>query len=143
MKLLDANILVYAYNSGLPEHERARRWLEATLQDPGVIGLTWVTILAFLRIATNPRFFQAAYSTDEACGIVSDWLRRSNVLVAEPRERHWEILASLIGKTQARADLIMDAHLAAIAIEHGAVVCTNDRDFARFPGLKTLNPLES
>ena len=143
MKLLDANILIYAYNSGLPEHARARRWLETSLSEPGLVGVAWITVLAFLRIATNPRFFQEAYSAEEASRIVTDLMRRPNVVVVEPSGRHWEILVDMIVKTQARADLVMDAHLAALAIEHGAVLCTNDRDFARFPGIRTLNPLEN
>ncbi len=142
MKLLDANILVYAYNSGLPEHPRARRWLETVIAEPGVVGLAWMTILAFLRIATNPRSFREAYSVQDACGILGDLLRLPDVVVVEPREGHWDVLAGMIVKAQARADLVMDAHLAAIAIENGAVLCTNDQDFARFPGVKTLNPLE-
>ncbi len=143
MKLLDANILVYAYNSGSPEHARARRWLETVLSEPGLVGLAWITILAFLRIATNPRSFRGAYSAREACGILADIFRRPGVVVIEPRERHWEILAGMIIRAQARADLVIDAHLAAMAIEHGAVICTNDRDFSRFPGVKTFNPLEA
>jgi toxin-antitoxin system PIN domain toxin len=141
VKLLDANILVYAYNSGLPEHARTRRWLETVLSEPGSVGLAWVTILAFFRIATNPRSFREAYSAQEACGIIGDLLRRPGVLIAEPGEGHWEILEGMIVQAQARADLVMDAHLAAIATEHGAVICTNDRDFARFRGVRTLNPL--
>jgi toxin-antitoxin system PIN domain toxin len=140
--LLDANILIYAYNPGLPEHARARQWLENALSE-GLVGMAWITILAFLRIATNPRSFQEAYSVAEATGIVTSLFQRPNVVLVEPRDRHWEILTNMMVKTQARADLVMDAHLAALAIEHGAVICTNDRDFARFPGIRTLNPLEN
>lgn len=142
MKLLDANILIYAYNPGLPEHTRARQWLETALSEPGLVGMAWITILAFLRITTNPRSFREAYSVAEATDIVTSLFGRPNVVLVEPRGRHWEILRNMMVKAQARADLAMDAHLAALATEHGAVLCTNDRDFARFPGIRILNPLE-
>ena len=106
------------------------------------IGLSWDTILAFLRVSTTPRIFAEPLDVDAAAAIVSDWLRRPSVSVVSPTERHWEIFSKLLPRSRVRGSLIMDAHLAALAIEHGATLCTNDRDFARFPGLRVEYPLQ-
>lgn len=143
MKLLNASVLLHAYDPGFREHERSRRWLENALSKPERVGLAWVAVLAFLRIATNPRAFPRPLSIPEATRIVTEWLESPNVSVLAPGERHWEILRGLLSIAQARADLVMDAHIAALGLEHGAVVCTDDRDFARFPGLRLENPLEA
>jgi len=143
VKLLDASALLHAYDPDFREYERSRRWLEETFSGPERVGLAWVTVLAFLRIATNPRAFPRPLSIEEATSVVSEWLERPNVSVLEPGARHWEILRDLLSEAQARADLVMDAHIAALALEHGATVCTDDRDFARFPALRTLDPLSS
>jgi toxin-antitoxin system PIN domain toxin len=143
VKLLDANILLHAYNPDFPDHSMARAWLEAALSGQEPVALAWTTILAFLRICTNPRAFKSPLSPAEAGSVVSRWLERSQVTILQPGPRHWEILRPLLSTAQARADLVTDAHLAALALEHGAVVCTNDRDFARFQRVRTLDPLES
>jgi toxin-antitoxin system PIN domain toxin len=143
VKLLDANVLLYAHHTGLPQHERAKAWLEDVLRGGETVTIAWLTAIAFLRIATNARAFPRPYSTAEAVGILDGLFRRSNVRILEPDERHWAILRPLLIEAQARADLVTDAHLAALAIEHGATFCTSDRDFARFPGLSVVNPLES
>lgn len=143
MILLDANLLLYAYNSSFAQHARAKGWLETTLSTPAPVGLPWITILAFVRISTNPRAFPEPVSPDEAVAIVSEWLKHPTIVIVEPGDRHWEILRELLLTTQARASRVMDAHLAALAIEHGATLCTTDRDFALFPGLRMINPLES
>jgi toxin-antitoxin system PIN domain toxin len=142
MTLIDANILLYAYDPSSPHHRVARGWLETTILEPENIALTWMTLLAFLRISTSPRPLEHPLSIAEAGAIVSGWLERPMFSVLNPGERHWEILLGLMAKGQARGPLIMDAHLAALAIEHGATLATTDRDFARFPGLRILNPLE-
>lgn len=143
MKLLDANILLHAYNPDFPDNSRARAWLEAALSGEEPVALAWTTILAFLRICTNPRAFTNPLSPADAGSVVSGWLDRSEVTILQPGPRHWEILQPLLSSAQARADLVTDAHLAALALEHGAVVCTNDRDFARFKKVRTLDPLGS
>jgi toxin-antitoxin system PIN domain toxin len=99
-------------------------------------------LLAFLRISTDPRIRKNPFSLTEAASIVAEWLDRPMVTLLNPSERHWEILLGLMKQGQARGPLIMDAHLAALAIEHGATLATTDRDFTRFPGLRILNPLE-
>ncbi|HYV03938.1 MAG TPA: TA system VapC family ribonuclease toxin [Blastocatellia bacterium] len=142
MKLIDANLLLYAHSSSSPHHQQARVWLEDVFSKPEPVRLAWMTILAFLRISTDSRSYKHPFSTKEAMDIVSDWLTRPNVEVLEPGERHLLILGKLLSAAHARGAVVMDAHLAALAIEHGAVVCTNDKDFSRFPGLRVLNPIE-
>ena len=142
MILVDANLLLYAYNTSSEHYDRARRWLEELLSKPQQpVGLPWATILAFLRISTNSRAFPHPYSISEAASFVSDWLATPAVTLLAPGERHWSVLSGLLPAAQIRGPLVTDAHLAALAIEHGAVLYTTDRDFARFPGLRTVNPL--
>jgi toxin-antitoxin system PIN domain toxin len=143
MILIDANLLLYAYDAASEQHQAASAWLAASLSKAEPVGLAWVTILAFLRIATNPRMRAQPFTSSEAVAVVNEWLDRPNVAVLAPTERHWSILQDLIPRAQVRGPLMIDAHLAVLAIEHGAVLCTNDRDFSRFPGLKWMNPLEA
>lgn len=143
MILIDANILLYAYDEASQDHEAARKWLEKTLSSNGGVGLAWVTLLAFLRISTNPRARKEPFTIAEAVFIVSQWLDRPMVEIVHPHERHWEILKEMLVEGQAPGRMVTDAHLAALAIEHGATLCTTDRDFTRFPGLRLLNPLKS
>jgi hypothetical protein len=98
--------------------------------------------LAFLRVTTTPKIWSKPFELDEAVATVSGWLARPNVAVVGPAEQHWQILTSLLPRSRVRGSLVMDAHLAALAIEHGATLCTNDRDFARFPELKVEYPLQ-
>lgn len=141
MILIDASVLLYAYDSSSPRHEAARGWLEDTFSQPEPVGLSWPAIVAFLRITTNSRAMDHPFSLDQACAAVSLWLERPSVTILVPGERHPEILRKLIIEGQAFGPLVMDADLAALAIEHGATLCTTDKDFTRFPGLRTLNPL--
>jgi toxin-antitoxin system PIN domain toxin len=142
MILIDANLLLYAHNTFAPQNERAQQWLRAIMDSGEPIGLSWVTLLAILRITTGPRSFLDPMSVEEAGGIVTAWLAHPGVALLQPTERHWPILNRLLADGQARGPLVMDAHLAALAIEHGATLCTTDRDFTRFKGLRLLNPLE-
>ncbi|HYL39102.1 MAG TPA: type II toxin-antitoxin system VapC family toxin [Bryobacteraceae bacterium] len=142
MILLDVNLLLYAYDAAALEHSRAGRWLERTLSGSQSIALTWPTILSFLRISTAPKMIAHPLELASAVAIVEEWLKQPNVSIVGPTEEHWRIFSKLLPKSRVRGSLIMDAHLAALAIEHGATLCTNDRDFARFPGLKVEFPLE-
>ncbi len=142
MILVDANLLLYAYDRSSRFHVRAREWLETTLSGPEPVGLPWATLLAFLRISTNPRALARPLSIEEASEIVSSWLDQPQVTRPEPGEHHWEILSALLAPAQARGPLVTDAHLAALSIEHGAVLATSDRDFSRFAGLRSTNPLD-
>lgn len=141
MILVDANLLIYAYDAGSPKHDAARSWLERMFSNGAPIGLPWIVILAFLRITTNPRAFERPLSMTEATAHVSAWLDQPGVRVLEPSPRHWKILVELLKVGQVKAALVMDAHLAALAIEHGATLATNDRDFRRFEGLRLEFPL--
>lgn len=141
MILTDANLLLYAYNHDAAEHDAARQWLEEQLTAPDLFCFSWQTITAFLRISTNARAFAQPLIIAEATAIVAEWLERPQVVILTPGERHWEILNDLLVTGQASGPLVMDAHLAALSIEHGCILATTDRDFARFPGLQVINPL--
>lgn len=141
MKITDANLLLYAYNESAPQHKPAKEWLEERLSSPEIFGLSWQIITAFLRISTNPKSFPLPFTLSEVIEIVEDWLARRQVRILLPTEKHWKIFSGLIIEGQTNGALMMDAHLAALAIEHGAVLATTDRDFARFSKLKTINPL--
>jgi toxin-antitoxin system PIN domain toxin len=142
MILVDANILLYAYDAGAAQHSVCRKWLEDVFRREEVVGFTWSTILSFLRLSTDSRIFRSPRDWNEAEGIVNGWLDQPRACLLQPGSDHWLILARMVREGQAKGPLIMDAHLAALAIEHGASLCTNDRDFTRFPGLRLLNPLE-
>jgi uncharacterized protein len=141
MKVPDANLIIYAYNDSAEQHEQAKKWLEECFSSPEIFGLSWQVITAFLRISTSPKLFPFPYSRSEAIKIVEDWLAQPQVKILAPTERHWQIFSDLIIEGQTQGAMIMDAHLAALAIEHGAVLATTDRDFARFSKVKTINPL--
>lgn len=143
MILVDANLLLYAYDPDSPSHEASRRWLEDVLSGTEVVHLTWLTLWAFLRISTNRRVYAQPLSPEEAHAVVASWLARPNVSVVGPAERHLEILGGLLTTGQAVGPLVMDAALAAVAIEHGATLCSTDRDFARFSDLSWRNPLDA
>jgi len=138
--VIDANVLLYAYDRSDPRHSAAARWLEKTLSGQDQIGLALMTVLAFVRITTDPRVYQHPLLASAAVGHVERWLARSNVQLIEPSDGHWTKLADLASRGQARGALVMDAHLAALTIEHGATLATTDRDFRRFPGLRTIDP---
>ena len=141
MILVDANLLLYAYNPRAAEHDAGRRWLEGVLGGSSLVRFGWVSLWAFLRISTNPRVFEHPLTMAEAEAAVTAWLAQPVAGILDPGERHWEILGALTRDGQTSGPLVMDAALAAIAIEHGATLCTTDRDFARFPGLTWTNPL--
>ena len=141
MILLDANLLLYAYDVSSPLHERARAWLEETLGSEEEVGIALISLLAFLRIGTSPTVFARPLTLEQATGVVTGWLERPNVGMVQPTRRHMEMLGEVARSGKARGVLLMDAHLAALAIEHGATLCTSDRDFARFRGLRLEDPI--
>lgn len=140
MILVDANVLLYAYQPRAEHHERCRAWVEQAFSGEEPVCLAWVTVLAFLRISTNPRIFEQPLLAVEAASAVSSWLERPSVSVLEAGEQCWEILRRLLVEAQVTGPLVMDAFLAALALENGATLVTTDRDFARFPKLKVHNP---
>ena len=141
MLLVDANLLIYAYHAESEEHAGAKEWLEATWSGVDAVALPWQSILAFLRITTHPRVFQKPMAMRTAQTIVATWIERPQVYVPEPGARYFEVLSDLFDSAKVRGALVTDAALAALAIEQGATLCTTDGDFARFKGLKYLNPL--
>jgi toxin-antitoxin system PIN domain toxin len=138
--VLDANILFYSYSAGSPEHEKARACVEDLFSGTESVGLPWQTITAFLRISTNPRLPGARPAT-EATREVQGWLEQPNVRILSPGEDHWRTLRQMMFEGQAYGPLVSDAQIAALTIENGAVLYSSDRDFARFPGLRWVNPL--
>ncbi len=141
MILIDANLLLYAYDASSPRHEKARQWFEGVMSDEPDVRFGLMTLLAFVRLATDQRVFDRPLETARAIDIVESWLARTNVSVAQPSERHWAALAALSTSAKVRGSLVMDAHLATLAIEHGASLATTDRDFTRFPSLRFADPL--
>ena len=141
MILLDANLLLYAYDIESPVHERARAWLEETFVTEDEIGIALTSLLAFLRIGTDARAFREPMTIVQASEIVMSWLARPNVGIVQPTRRHFEVMDDLARSGKAKGPLMMDAHIAALALEHGATLLTSDRDFVRFPGLRVEDPL--
>lgn len=141
MIVVDTNLLVYALDEEAPRHEAARIWLEDRLNGPAGVGLPWQVLSGFVRIVSNPRIFPKPMSIGRAWTEVQAWLALSSTFTPEPTRRHTEILAGLMPSVT-RAELVPDAHLAALAIEYGLVLCSTDADFDRFPGLAWENPLE-
>ena len=137
----DANLLLYAYDSNYDRHEPAARWLRQILSGEDTVGLSWLSIGAFLRIATNSRLGQSQMPMTLAIGIVNDWLAMHAVRLIVPGENHWAILKEMLIAGRVQGPVTTDAQLAALTIEHGGVLYTADRDFARFPGLRWVNPL--
>lgn len=143
MILVDVNLLVYAFIKEAPRHQQSRTWLDRQLNGYAPVGLPWPVLLAFIRLVTNPRILERPPSTERAWEQVGEWLDHRTVWVPQPTERHRDILAALLASTGATGNLVMDAHLAALAIEHGLILCSADTDFARFPRLRWQNPLGS
>lgn len=136
MRTPDVNVLLYAVNADAAQQPIAARWLERAYADPGGIGYAWIALLGFLRIATRPGIFARPLTLDEALGQVDEWLSHPRACILHPTERHAAVLARLLVGAGRGGDLVTDAHLAALAIEHGAELGSFDRDFGRFPGLR-------
>lgn len=136
----DVNILIYAHNETAEHHEKAKRWLKEKLQSTEVVCFSWQTITAFLRILTNSKLFVNPLTLKQAFEIVEQWLSRPNAVILKPTTNFMTIFQKIAIDGQANGALLMDAHLAALAIEHGVTLATTDRDFSRFDGLKIENP---
>jgi hypothetical protein len=142
MTVIDANLLLYAYNADAPQQSAMARWLSELLESSETIALPWITVRAFLRISTNPRLWENAKPAKEAFRIISEWLEQPSVVVLQPGPRHWDILESLVLEHNATGSLMTDAVLAALAIENGASLASTDQHFSRFQGLRWINPLK-
>jgi toxin-antitoxin system PIN domain toxin len=141
MIITDVNPLLNAYNRDFPDHDAARYWWEGVVNGGEDIGLAWVTVLGFIRIMTNPRAMLNPMPVGDAVAAAKSWLDLPNVDIVEPGPRHAEILFRLLRQVGVAGNLTTDAHLAALAIEHQARLASTDTDFARFAGLRWLNPL--
>ncbi len=142
MIIVDVNLLIYAYDTTCPAHNQARAWLESVLSGDEIVGLPWQSVSAFLRILTYPEISRDRFSMQRAVAIVDQWLTLSHVRMLSPGEGHWAVFRGMLVEGGVRGRLTGDAALAALAIEHGGILYTNDRDFARFPGLRWVNPLQ-
>jgi toxin-antitoxin system PIN domain toxin len=141
--LVDANLLIYAVNADAPEHAPSKTWLDGALSGTTRVGLAWPSLLAFVRLSCNPVVVRHPQPPAAAWRQVTDWLGADVAWIPVPGERHVDILGSLIAMPMMSSRLVADAHLAALAIEHGLTLCSTDGDFAKFPGLKWLNPLSA
>ncbi|HEX5307516.1 MAG TPA: type II toxin-antitoxin system VapC family toxin [Solirubrobacteraceae bacterium] len=139
--LLDANLLLYAVHKGAPQHKRAADWLTEQLNGPKRVGFPWQSLAAFLRISTHPRAFQRPLAPATAWERVTDWLSSPVAWIPQPGTEHAGILGQLITSYEVGGNLIPDAQLAALALEHGVALCSVDSDFARFRELRWINPL--
>ena len=141
MKLPDANVLLYAVDELSPRHQPARVWLEELLSGEETVAFAWSVLLAVARLSTHASIFLRPLSPDEALDLIDGWLARPSATVVHPTERHAAVLRELLIPLGAAGNLVSDAHLAALAIEHGAELCSCDADFSRFSGLRWVDPL--
>jgi uncharacterized protein len=140
MVIVDANVLLYAVNGASPHHRVAKGWVEGALGGDEPVGFAWVVLLAFLRLVTLPAVFPKPLDVDVALEVVEAWLSARAATVVHPTARHAAVLGGFLRASGTAGNLVTDAHLATLAIEHGARLCTFDRDFERFPGLRSFVP---
>ncbi len=140
MKLVDANVLLYAVNASDPRHQLSRRWLDRVLNGADTLAFSWPVLLAFVRLSTKHGVFPAPLSVEQALARVRAWLGEPASILVEPTPRHLDILAGLLTAVGAGGNLVSDAHLAALAVEHAATVVTFDSDFGRFGGVRWAAP---
>lgn len=140
MKLVDANILLYAVNEESPHHETARTWLDGAMSGHEPVGFAWIVVLAFLRVATHHAVFARPLVVDEAVLVANRWLEQPPAVTVEPSGRHLDDLRALLRATGTGGNLVTDAHLAALAVRYDAEIVTFDRDFGRFPGVRWQIP---
>lgn len=139
----DANLLLYAYDKSSAHHAPALKWLESVLAGTELVGLPWQSVWAFLRISTNDRIYTSPLGINEAIAIAQQWIDLKNVRLLVPGENHWGILQEMLVGGRISGPAVTDASLATLAMEFGGVLYTADRDFARFPGLRWVNPLQT
>jgi len=140
VKIVDANVLLHAIDEQARGHEAARAWLDASLRGSEPVGFGWVVMLAFLRLSTHPAVFPHPLDVPRSTEMLQAWLAQPAAVVVDPTQRHLEILRGLMDTAGTAGNLVNDAHLAALAVEHGAEVVSFDRDFGRFPGLRWRLP---
>ena len=143
MKLLDANLLLYAHTEDLPQHAATRAWIERCFADGDVFGLAWPAVVAFLRLCTQKGVLLRPSTIEAATAMIDGWFASPQVTLVAPGPRHWSLLRHLLAAGQGTGNLVPDAHLAALALELDATLCTNDHGIARFPGVRLAFPLMS
>ena len=141
MILPDVNLLLYAVDAASPRHGAARNWLEDRLSDTETVALSWSVLTAFVRLSTHPSVFERPLTSAQAFDIVEGWLEQPSVIVVHPGDRHHVRMRELLEPLGTAGNLVPDAHLAALAPEHGATLHSSDHDFARFAGLRWMDPL--
>jgi toxin-antitoxin system PIN domain toxin len=141
VRLPDLNLLVYAANESAAQHAPARAWVEETLSGRETVAFAWPVLIGFVRVITNPRVLQRPWDARQAIAVVDGWLDQPPVTVVHPTGRHLAVLRDLLIPLGTAGNLTSDAHLAALAIEHGATLCSSDNDFSRFAGLRWVDPL--
>ena len=140
MKIVDLNVLIYATDTESKHHDSARSWLDTAMASSSTIGLPTSVTVGFVRLVTNPRVMVRPLKPNRAIDIVESWINRSSVSVPQPTTRHYTVFRELLDATGVGGNLVSDAHLGALAIEHGAELCTYDSDFTRFPGVVSFRP---
>ena len=140
MKIVDANVLLYAVNSASEHHGPSRRWLDAALSGADTVGLAWVPLLAFVRLTTKESLFPSPLRHSEAMGQVADWLGAPGAVLVNPTPRHVDILRGLLDNVGAGGNLVNDGHLAALSLEHRGTIVSYDNDFGRFAGVTWQTP---
>jgi toxin-antitoxin system PIN domain toxin len=141
VKLPDLNLLIYAVDETSPRHDPARRWLEEALSDSEEVAFAWIVLVGFVRLTTNPQIFEQPLDVAAAFAYVEGWLSQPPARVVNPSQGHVTLLRQLLEPVGTAANLTSDAHLAALAIEHGAELLSSDADFSRFEGLRWRDPL--
>lgn len=142
MKIVDLNVLLYVVNKSAPHHQALLNWWQSAVNSDESVGLPWVVLLGFLRIATNPKIFPHPLDSATATSKIQTWLSLANTYLVKEKNEHWEILRTMLVEAGTAGNLTTDAHLATLAISHGAVLVSCDRDFARFRGLRWENPID-
>jgi len=141
--LVDLNLLIYSTNQDSPHHPKALAWLESVLSGEETVGIAWSVLLGFLRLSTRPVAFTQPLTSDQAFDVLESWLSRPCVTILHPGELHWSTLRGLLEQAGTAGNLCNDAHLAALALEYGATLCSTDNDFLRFgKRLRFVNPLD-
>lgn len=140
MQIVDANVLLYASNERARDHRAARGWLDRALAGQVTVGFAWVVLLTFLQVSTNPVVFPRPLTPEKASEEVERWLEQPSSVLVQPTPRHLSLLRGLVAEVGTAGGLVNDAHVAALALEHGAEVVTYDRDFGRFQGLRWRTP---
>lgn len=140
MKVVDLNVLIYATDETSAHHDQAKAWLDRALSSTETIGIATAVAIGFVRLTTNPRVMERPLDVATSVGVVRSWVKRANVTAPEPTPRHYALVEELLRPIGTAGNLVSDAHLAALSIEHGAELCSFDRDFGRFSGVRWLYP---